>query len=269
MLFNLSHTSQIHPKHLQLSGKWGSKKYALVFFIFLFLFPFVQHAQTSISISGRVFDGSNNQLPLPKLMVINKRTNTGVFADAEGKFSISAYQSDTILFSVVGFNTKKVCLKDSIIKKQYYIEVEMQRLQYTLKEVSVFGTRSLSDIDKDIAKLDSTRRRRAYQDINGLESPITYLYERFSKFGKSKQKVAEWENRDLKEDILKDLFRLYIKNDIIDLSEEEFEEFIEYCNLSESFIKNASQFELVMAIKGKYEAFAAGKDYYKPHEKRW
>lgn len=222
-----------------------------------------------ITISGRAFDKENALLPIPKLMIINKRTNNGSFADAEGKFSIAAMQSDTLLFSVIGYHTKKVCLKDSVIKKQYYIEVELQKLQYTLKEVSVFGTRSLNDIDKDIAKLDSTRRSRYYKDINGLESPITYLYERFSKFGRSKQKVAEWENEDLKKDILKDLFRLYVKNDIIDLSEEEFDAFIAYCNLSEEFIKTASQFELVMAIKGKYEAFTAGKDYYIPHEKRW
>jgi hypothetical protein len=237
--------------------------------LFFFLFSNFLTAQNHVTISGRAYDQENINLPLPKLMVINKRTNNGVFADAEGKFSINAFQSDTLIFSAIGFNTKKVCLRDSVIKKEYYIEVALQKLQYTLKEISVFGTRTLSDIDKDIAKLDSTRRTRYFSEINGLESPITYLYERFSKFGKSKQKVAEWENEDLKREILKDLFRLYIKNEIIDLSEEEFDAFIMYCNLSEEFIKNASQFELVMAIKGKFHAFEEGKDYYKPHEKRW
>lgn len=242
---------------------------AILVVLGVILFVTVSSAQKLITISGRAFDKENSLLPIPRLMIINMRTNNGIFADAEGKFSVAAMQSDTLLFSVIGYHTKKVCLKDSIIKKQYYIEVELQKLQYTLKEVSVFGTRSLNDIDKDIAKLDSTRRSRYFRDINAIESPITYLYERFSKFGKSKQKVAEWENEDLKKDILKDLFRLYVKNDIIDLSEEEFDAFISYCNLSEEFIKTASQFELVMAIKGKYEAFTAGKDYYTPHEKRW
>lgn len=202
-------------------------------------------------------------------MIVNKHSGNGVFADAEGKFSIKASQSDTLLFSIIGYNTKKVCLKDSMLRNSYYIEVEMQKLQFTLKEVSVFGTRSLTEIDKDIARLDSTRRYRNYKSLDGLESPITYLYERFSKFGKAKQQVAEWENEDLKKDILKDLFRVYVKHDIIDLSEEEFDAFIDYCNLSEEFIKNASQFELVMAIKGKFAAFSANKDYYIPHEKRW
>jgi hypothetical protein len=256
-----------HKSHNIFSG------FIPFFRIFLFVpmlfWSFVANAQTQVKISGQAFDKENAFLPLPKLMIINKRTNNGIFADAESKFTVIALQTDTLIFSVIGYHTKKVCLKDSALKKQYYIEVSMQKLQYTLKEVSVFGTRSLSDIDKDIAKLDSTRRSRYYREINGLESPITYLYERFSKFGKSKQKVAEWENQDLKIDILKDLFRLYVKNDIIDLSEDEFEAFISYCNLSEEFIKTSSQFELVMAIKGKFEAFTSGKDYYIPHEKRW
>jgi hypothetical protein len=226
-------------------------------------------AQTQIVISGQVIDKESPYLPLPRIMIINKRTNHGIFADSEGKFSINAFHTDTLLFSVIGYNTKKICLKDSILKNRYNILVEMNKLYYTLKEISVFGTRTLNDIDKDIAKLDSTRRMRYYQDINAISSPITYLYERFSKFGRSKQKVAAWENEDLKIDILKDLFRLYVKNDIINLNEDEFEAFITYCNLSEEFIKTANQFELVMAIKGKYEAFTAGKDYYIPHEKRW
>jgi hypothetical protein len=238
--------------------------------VILFILSFSRvRSQGLVTISGQAYDKENSFLALPKLMIINKRTNNGVFADGDGRFTINALQTDTLVFSVIGYHTKKVCLKDSVLKKNYFIVVELYKLHYTLKEVSVFGTRSLSDIDKDIAKLDSTRRSRYYSEINSIESPITYLYERFSKFGRSKQKVAEWENEDLKKDILKDLFRLYVKNEIIDLSEEEFDAFISYCNLSEEFIKGASQFELVMAIKGKFEAFSAGKDYYIPHEKRW
>lgn len=226
-------------------------------------------AQNKVTITGRALDKDNPNLPLPKMMIVNKHSGNGVFADAEGKFSLQAFQTDTLLFSVIGYNTKKVCLKDSLPKSHYYIELDMQKLQFTLKEVSVFATRSLTEIDKDIAKLDSTRRYQNYKSVDELSSPITYLYERFSKFGKSKQQVAEWENEDLKKGILKDLFRVYVKHDIINLSEDEFDAFIEYCHLSEEFIKTASQFELVMAIKGKYEAFAANKDYYIPHEKRW
>lgn len=225
------------------------------FILFLLMaFPFFSFSQPLITITGQAYD-KESKLPLPKLMVINKRTNNGVFADAEGKFSITLKQTDTIMFSAIGFKLKKICLKDSSQKSHYSLYIPLEKLYFNLKEVSVFATRTLKEIDKDIYNLDSTKAYRSYTDINAIESPITYLYERFSKFGRSKQKVAEWENEDLKRDILKDLFRLYIKHDIIDLNEEEFDAFIKYCNLSEEFIKNASQLELVMAIKGKYATF--------------
>ena len=211
-------------------------------------------AQTLISVSGKAYDKENRNLPLSKLMIINKRTNTGIFADADGKFTLSVMQSDTLLFSAIGFRVKNICLKDSIPKKQYSIEIPLQKLSYDLKEVSVFANRSLDDIQKDINRLGNTNTY-SVSGINAIESPITALYERFSKFGKAKQKVAEWENEDLKRDILKDLFRLYVKYDIIDLNDDEFDDFIKYLNLSDEFIQKATQFELVVAIKGRYESY--------------
>jgi len=228
-------------------------KIILIVFLGMF-FVSKTEAQELVVIKGQAYD-KDSKLPLPRLMIINKRTNIGVFADEEGKFVIKVKQNDTLIFSAIGFIFKKVTMADSVVKASYTIKVPLEKLQYTLREISVFANRTLSEIDKSIAELDSNKTYASFKDINGLESPITYLYMRFSKFGKSKMLVAQWENEDLKRDILKDLFRLYIKNDIIDLNETEFDAFIKYCNLSEEFIKTASQFELVMAIKGKYESF--------------
>ncbi len=187
-------------------------------------------------------------------MVINKRSNNGTFADSDGKFSISAMQSDTILLSAVGFKIKKICIKDSTAKKVYNIIIPLEKLYFTLHEVSVFAIRNLNEIQRDIDKL-GIKKTYTVEGLDAISSPITYLYERFSKFARSKRKVAEWENEDFKRDILKDLFRLYIKHDIINLNEEEFDAFIKYLNFSDYFMQNATQLELTMAIKGKYENF--------------
>lgn len=224
-------------------------KYLLVLFLLLSM---NSQAQT-ITIHGHAYD-KESKLPLPKLMVINKRTNNGLFADSEGKFSISALQTDTLVLSAIGFKLKQITLKDSAVRNQYHINIALEKLYFMLKEVSVFSSRNLNEIQEDIDKL-GVKRTYTTENIDALSSPVTYLYERFSKFGKSKRKVAEWENEDLKRDILKDLFRLYIKHDIIDLNEEEFDAFIKYLQLSDDFIKNATQLELVLAIKGRYENF--------------
>lgn len=211
-------------------------------------------AQTNVNISVKVYDKENKTLPLTRLMIINKRTNNGVFADAEGKMSLSIISTDTVVFSAIGFKVRSICFKDSLANGKTTFEIAVQKLQFDLKEISVFANRNLNEIQKDIDKL-GVKKTYATEGANAIESPITALYERFSKFSKSKQKVAEWENEDLKRDILKDLFHLYVQYEVIDLQDEEFESFIKYLNLSDEFIQSATQFELVMAIKGKYESF--------------
>lgn len=246
-----SSTNSVHQLKPGIGSSINCKRRIVLFAIICFC-SFIK-AQNTVIINGQVYD-KDSKLPLPKLMVINKRSNSGIFADADGKFSITALQSDTIMLSALGFKIKKICLKDSTTKKQYLITIPLEKLYFTLKEVSVFEARNLNEIQKDIDKL-GVKKTFTLNSIDAIESPITYLYERFSKFARSKQKVAEWENEDFKRDILKDLFRLYIKHEIIDLTEEEFDAFIKYLNLSDEFIQNSSQLELTMAIKGKYENF--------------
>jgi hypothetical protein len=220
----------------------------------LSMFFFIRtSAQNSIVINGQAYD-RESKLPLPRLMIINRRTSNGMFADAEGQFSIKAMQSDTIMLSALGFKLKKICFKDSVPKVQYFINVPLEKLYFTLKEVSVFPIRSLNEIQKDIDKL-GIKKTYSAEGVDAFQSPITFLYERFSRFGKSKRLVAELENEDMKRDILKDMFRLFVKHDIINLNDEEFDAFIKYLNFSDEFMQNSTQLELIMAIKGKYETF--------------
>ncbi len=228
-------------------------RFYFFFFCFLFL-SFSAAAQVPVSVSGKVYDKENSKLPLSRLMIINKRTNNGSFAAADGKFTISILPTDTIIFSALGFKVRNVCFKDSLSKGSSDFAIALSKLHFELPAVSIFADRTLNEIQNDIDKL-GVNKSYSLTGVNAFESPITALYERFSKFEKSKRKVADWENEDLKRDVLKDLFHLYVKNDVIDLKDEEFDAFIKYLNLNDDFIKNATQFELVMAIKGKYESF--------------
>jgi hypothetical protein len=95
-----------------------------------------------------------------------------------------------------------------------------------------------------------------------LSSPVTYLFERFNSMEQSKRKVAQLEDEQQKRAVLKDLLHLYIKNDIMSLDDAQFDTFIDYLNLSDSFIRTATDYELIMAIKYKYEAFVNANSYY-------
>jgi hypothetical protein len=187
-------------------------------------------------------------------MIINTRTNVGAFSDNEGGFFFKTFQTDTLVISALGYKIKKICLKDSLAKTSYSLTITLEKLYFIPKVVNIYPIRTLDQIERDLNKV-GVKKGMSVQGLDAIQSPITYLYERFSKFGKSKRKVEEWESQDLKRDLLKELFRMYIKYDIIDLNDAEFDAFIKYLNFSDEFIRNSTQLELVLAIKGKYENY--------------
>jgi len=219
-----------------------------------------------VTISGKVTDNHGNE-NMYQVVVVNARTSEGTFASAGGVFNISALQNDTILFTASGFAVKKVCLKDSAVKNHYSIIVKLDSLHMSLSEVRVYPVKSLREIDESKDKLGEKHNTDRYANTHALTSPINYLFERFNSMEQSKRKVEELTDEQQKRQVLKDLFHLYIKNDIINLDDSQFETFIDYLNFSDNFIRTATDYELLMAIKYKYEAFENANSYYPPSEK--
>jgi hypothetical protein len=103
----------------------------------------------------------------------------------------------------------------------------------------------------------SQRETRLVTGVNVLQSPITALYQAFSKKEQNKQWIAEQQYKDDQRRVVKELLRLYVAFDIIELPEDTFDEFITFLNIDENFIKTASEMELVLFIKDKYDHFKA------------
>ena len=80
------------------------------------------------TITGKVTDTDN--LSLPGVNVIIKGTSTGTTTDMDGKYSIEAKEGDILVFSFVGFKTKKIK-----VEKKTEINVVMEADSSTLDEV--------------------------------------------------------------------------------------------------------------------------------------
>lgn len=207
-----------------------------------------------VKITGSIT--SKDDLPLINTMVVNQRTFVGIGADIAGNFTITALRTDTLMISAYGHQVMKLCFRDSVNKPEYKVRIALKQLSVSLPSVSIEGEKSMKQVQKNIDQLGVKDTRMTHTVSDAITSPITFLYERFSKFEQTKRKVAEMENEDRKREVLKDLFRIYIRYDVIELDEEEFDQFIAYCNLSEEFIKSASEYELVTAIKARYDNFS-------------
>ena len=187
------------------------------------------------------------------LMVINMSTKQGVFGGGKGDFSVYARANDTIAFSVTGYSKKIIVVKADAncqMDTTIYLTSKVQEFE----TVEVHPIKSLEDIKKEREDL-SKRETRTVTGVNVLQSPITALYERFSKTAQSKRLVAEMEHQDNINSILKELLRVYVSYDVVYLEEDQFEAFVYFLNIDEHFLKTASEYELITYIKDKLEHY--------------
>lgn len=229
-------------------------------FLFIALFlASVSYGQTAnyndslVTIKGQVLD-TNYSVGFYNLVVLNKSVGKGIFGEYNGKFSITVKKTDTLGISVTGYKTIYVSYADSAYQRVYKDVFYIQTLEYVGNEVIVKPLKTLEELKEERASI-AKREVPTVTVTNAIQSPITALYVAFSKREKTKRLVAEMEFKDQQEDIVREILRVYVHNDIIDLSKDDFEEFIQFLNLNTEFLKTATDYQLITYIKGKYEHF--------------
>jgi hypothetical protein len=209
-----------------------------------------------ITVSGYAFDAKEPARRLDDLMIINLRTSQGSFGRSDGYFKVDLLRSDTILIASTGYEYKRIFFGDSVFKQQYYIDIPLLKLNVTLREVNVFSPRDLQSIYTDIQKLGYNKKDFEISGVDALSSPITFLYQEFSSLERLKRRNAERINDDKRKDLLRQLLANYVAHDIINLDNFEFDDFINFCNVPESFMKSATQYDFCIYIKRKFEVYA-------------
>lgn len=220
------------------------------------LFSFSAQAQndsTLVTIQGRAFDQNGNYLS--DALIINERTLLGIFANLDGTFSYTTLRKDSIRIGAFGRVPQLYCFKDSLKKDTFYVEARLPLMNFYVGQATVIAPRDLIDIQKDIDSLGFDKKDYMLSGIDPLQSPITFLYQQFSKRERSKRAVLEFENNDRRRELLKELFRKYIAYEVIDLSEEEFDGFIDYLNISDNVLKNTSQYDFIVYVKARFQSY--------------
>ena len=213
-------------------------------------------AQQEVTISGTVTSDQKNR-SFYDLMLVNKRTRTGSFGNGDGSYAIQALRTDTILVGATGLRTEWICMADSAVKSSYHVDIRLEGLHYQLKEAEIFPRRKLAEIEKDISKLGYNQHDYQLSGIDAFQSPITFLYQEFSRRERSKREVAFLRNEDRKRELLRELLRKYVAYDIINLNNEAFDDFIDFCRVPDEVIKGLSQYDFILYVKKKYELYSS------------
>ncbi|MNU84124.1 hypothetical protein D3C71_738360 [compost metagenome] len=213
---------------------------------------YAQNPCAKVWLKGKVEDTLNRHSFL-NLMVVNTSTGEGVFGQPNGTFGVYVGNNDSIVLSIKGYERYGFRVTgDSTCQFEVYAAVERKARQ--IEEVVIKPLKSIQQIKEERAEL-AMRETRTIAGLEAFQSPITALYERFSKREQSKALVAQKQYADKKEEIVQELLRLYVSYDIIKLSPDDFVEFIHFMAMDEDFLKTASDIELVTYIKDKLEHY--------------
>lgn len=227
-------------------------KYTFTLFLLFSISNFFSQCE-KVYVVGQVLDTLNPQ-SFYNLMIINRTTGRGVFGQPDGSFSVYVSTNDKVALSIKGYPIYEFIAKPDS-NCQCKVQAFIEKLPQEIKEVVIKPLKTLEQI-KEERKALSFRETRTVTGIEMLQSPITALYQAFSKKEKNKAWIAEQTFKNDQRKVVQELLRLYVAYDIINLSEEDFDEFITFLNVDEAFLKTASEMELVLFIKDKFEHFS-------------
>lgn len=187
------------------------------------------------------------------LMIVNETNGKGIFGLPTGQFQMNAKQGDIVVFSIRDYLPVRIQVTDAGSCRDHRIVYLVPKTK-ELDEVIVKPLKTLEQIKEERSSL-ALRETRTVTGINAFQSPITALYQAFSKKEQAKRLVAQKEYEDRQKAILQELLRLYVAYEIIELNEQEFDAFIQFLNIDENFLKMASEMELITFIQDKFEHF--------------
>ena len=224
-------------------------------------------AQELFTFKGKITDAKNNA-PLYYSIIVNKRTNTGVTSNVDGSFALQVLKTDTLLISSSGYSLRKLpvakALEQIDMNSNATSIIAMNNLQYNLKGITIKPDIDLEDFKKQLKKIktpEADRYAKASTLASAFTSPITYLYETFSRLEKSKRLVEELTNDDNRLELRRALFKTYLFENYDKLNTNQLDGLIRFCNFNDDYIKQSTEYELALAIKKNYYAYTNQNDY--------
>jgi hypothetical protein len=224
-------------------------------------------------VHGRIMEG-DSRWPVYRVLVQNISSHRWVSSDTSGCFHLIASSGDTLVFSASGYYHRVEIVNDSMLNTPVFFSFKMDPLVYPISEANVFALGTYSQfrqkfINLDLSKDKTENLRRnlqeesviaacdAYQNMQqkqkiggGVGIPILTPQE---KERIKLKKILDYENQKKK---VYEKYNTDIIKKITGMStDEEILEFKAFCNFSDEFILNTSEYDLMVIIARKFEEF--------------
>ena len=218
-----------------------------------------------IRLSGIIVNEADE--PLPFVTVTNLATQQGVVSNQEGFFYLTFPAHDTLQLSAVNYEAYTVYFGDTAQATNYDLKVRLSEKTYQLESVTVFAFRDEAAFKRAVLALDDVPEESEKIVIPGTyqgpriekrasaASPISFLYDRFSKRAKYERRVQQAKQETKYQKSLAKKYNRGMVEKITDLHHEQLDEFILFCQLKDEFIEQANEYDIILAINRCYRDF--------------
>ena len=168
-----------------------------------------------VRVSGTIADAETKQ-PVARATVLIQHSGRGVIADDKGNFSLPAAPTDTLIFQALGYAARRLVVGNSGLA-QIILQIKLSRASIELQNVDV---REGRPSDAAINRFLRNMRRPVKPPVSAvkrppaprplfpvdsaapllpkatIQSPLSLLYDQFSREGKERRKLEELQMRD-------------------------------------------------------------------------
>ncbi|MGA0557140.1 carboxypeptidase-like regulatory domain-containing protein [Larkinella sp. VNQ87] len=226
--------------------------------------------------SGWVTDKSNGN-PIVSATVQNTSLRRATMSTETGHFRITASPQDTLLISCIGYKTVQFVVPAD----EQELRVELVQEVKMLNEVVIKGWTE-SRFKEEFLKLNMPEKPvieiKTAPELAGtplgnvgrmgydyktlapkvtLKGPISALYGKFSREAKNERKLLQISQAEQNKKRYQSRMDPVWISRITDLKEERLTAFMKFCKLSETFVLDATEYDLIVAIRGCLKEFLA------------
>lgn len=233
--------------------------------------------QANNTIKCQVID-STNYKEIPFANVFNESQKTWVYAKENGDLTIWASFGDTLVISAIGYYDKLIILNDSELLN-HILSISLSPRIYEIGEATVKGIKSYSQFKQDVVNLDlpKTKLDSVSENIAIISKKVVQKaeYDRMvdevfarpegtlfmlgTPFKTKQQKDRKKLKNKKDNSIIHQKLNRKVVTTYTNLKDSEILDFIIFCDFSDEFILNASEYEIAEALKNKLITYQQSK----------
>lgn len=232
------------------------KLLVILFFCFMFVNSIQTFAQDVTPVVGIMLDESTFE-PVQLANILIRNTGSRHVSNRKGYFHFMISATDSVYISAIGYKTKFVFGQNLISQNVGdTIKIYLRQTVYKLKDVNVYYPNhkrdSIARLAAEFLKTDpllNNYDRVTKRNKGSMMSPLTAMYEAWSKEGQDMQKFEEFLQFAEEQKAVDRRYNKKVIKKITEIEDEDLDEFIRFCKIDRYFIITAQEYDLYAAIK--------------------